>query len=85
MGKRWHDNGMVYFRSADLMAYLDKKKFREFKPRQIWPILRAQGAKHQQVHTKGKCVQCWFLPEPEEQTEDHTVPERVDIDEGEEF
>lgn len=64
-----HDDGRTYFRSVDLMKYLDQQHFREFKERQIWALLRDMGADHSQTTIKGKCVQYWSIPSPAEQTE----------------
>ena len=61
------------------MSHLEKHKFRDFKARQIWIILREEGAEHKQIHTKGKCVQCWHMPDPDEQLEEHDVPDTMDV------
>ncbi len=59
----------TYFRSVDLMKYLDQQHFRDFKPQKVWALLRDLGATHKQEMLKGKCVQCWSIPSPSEQTE----------------
>lgn len=70
IGKPFADeDGRTYFRSIDLMKYLDQQHFREFKERKIWALMREMGAEHEQKILKGKCVQCWSIPSPAEQTE----------------
>jgi len=69
LGKPWNDkeneegNGnLVYFRSPDFMKYLDMQRFKQFKERQIYAILRRNGANHHKFMIKGKCVACWSVP-----------------------
>lgn len=61
------EDGRTYFRSIDLIKYLDQQHFREFKPRQIWAMIGDMDGKHEQKNIKGKCVQMWSLPSPAEQ------------------
>jgi len=63
-------DGRTYFRSIDLMKYLDQVHFRDFKPRQIWAMIGDMGGRHEQFNIKGKCVQAWSIPSPSEQTEE---------------
>jgi len=70
IGKPWCDNGRVYFRSGDLMRYLDQQRFRAFKEKDIWTILKRQGAKHHQFTLKGKCIACWSMEEFTQQNEE---------------
>ncbi len=76
LGKPWHDEaeGVTWFRSPDLLRYLDQQHFREFKERQIWGILRGMGAGHKQVMIKGKCVSIWSVPMFSKQSEGFEVP-----------
>ena len=71
LGKPFVDekDGRTYFRSIDLMKYLDQVHFREFKPRQIWALIGEMGGRHEQFNLKGKCVQAWSITSPSEQTE----------------
>lgn len=70
LGKPFTDNGRHYFRSEDLKRYLDQHGFRDMTMRKIWGLLRHRaGAKHEQFQIKGKCVQCWSVPEFDKQTE----------------
>lgn len=63
LGKPWIENGRVYFRSVDLLKYLDQNRFREVSTsREAWAIIRQHGAGNHQFNVKGKCVKVWFLP-----------------------
>lgn len=63
VGKPFTTNGRTYFRSQDLMKYLDQQHFREFKERAVWAILRRHGAKHDQDTINGRCVKHWSVAE----------------------
>lgn len=76
-GKVWTDRTKQrhYFRSSDLLKYLTLQKFMEFKPREIWTILKeACEAEYNQFKIKGKNVRCWSIPLFQEQTEEFDVP-----------
>lgn len=73
-GKPWTEYGKTYFRSPDLMAYLDRARFRMFSERKIWSVLRDVGG-HIQFAIKGTCVQCWWVPEFKQQDENFDTPE----------
>ena len=73
-GKPWTEKECTYFRSPDLLAYLDRLRFRAFTERKIWSILREIGG-HTQFSIKGVCVQCWWVPEFTVQQEAFEVPE----------
>ena len=73
LGKPWTEEGRTYFRSEDLMRYLGQHHFRDVTPRKAWSLLRSSaGAKHQQFQLKGRCVQCWSIPEFARQTDEFT-------------
>lgn len=79
MGKPWQENGKIYFRSSDLLDYLDRRRFRELRdPRDVWSVLRSMNAGHTVFEIKGGRVSCWWLPadaiEHAEQTEEFTIP-----------
>lgn len=78
LGKPWTDRGRTYFRSADLMRYLELNKFRDFKPHQVYAALRGgKGVKHEQFNIKGACVQCWSIDEFQRQDKPFDIPEGV--------
>ncbi|OGC94291.1 MAG: hypothetical protein A2W25_16455 [candidate division Zixibacteria bacterium RBG_16_53_22] len=70
LGKPFTDEGRHFFRSEDLMRYLNQHGFREVTARKAWSMLRERaGAKHTQFQLKGRCVQCWSIPEFPKQSE----------------
>jgi len=77
LGKPYHDTekNITYFRSSDLLRYLDQMHFRDFKEREIWAILRNLKAGHHQFTLKGKCVTAWSVPIMSKQTEEFGVPD----------
>lgn len=68
LGKPWNDKEdeeklgpRIYFRSPDFLKYLDTQRFKHFKERQIYAILRRNGARHHKFMIKNKCVSCWSI------------------------
>lgn len=76
LGKPFVDatNGRTFFRSPDLLRYLDHLHFREYNERQIWALLKRKGAEHHQFMIKGKCVTAWSVASFQGQTEAFEVP-----------
>lgn len=74
-GKPWEEDGVTYFRSVDLLDYLERQHFRAVNQRQAWNILRRAGAQHKQWNIKGRCVQTWGIKSFERQKEPHEVPD----------
>jgi len=87
VGRQWEDllrglpytdteaaEPVTYFRSTDLMKFLQQQQFRDLKQNEIWALLREAGAKHKQKQIKGRCVQMWGVPAFDVQTEEFTVP-----------
>jgi hypothetical protein len=80
LGKPWTDSGRTYFRSGDLMKYLEQQRFKDFKQNQVWATLRkGKSVSHHQFQLKGSCVQCWSVAAFQEQNEAFDVP-RVEDD-----
>lgn len=76
MGKPWSNGeGLIYFRSGDLLRYLDNNKFRDFKPKKMWAVLRQIGAVYETIRLKGKPVKIWGIPEFNRQEEPFDIPE----------
>jgi hypothetical protein len=75
LGRPWTDGGRTYFRSPDFMRYLDTNRFKEFKERGIYTILRRKGAKHHKFMLKGRCIACWSIEEFSLQNEGFIVPD----------
>lgn len=84
MGKPWFDNNRVYFRSADLLKYLDQQHFKMFTPQKVYTTLRkTQGIEHEQMNLNNKCVQVWSIPAPARQNAPIATPTMNDF--GSEF
>lgn len=74
-GLPWEDNGKVYFRSMDLYAFLERRKFKDYHMAQVYSSLRMLGAGDTQFNIKSECVRVWWLPTPDnEQKEPFTPP-----------
>jgi hypothetical protein len=69
LGKPWDNDARTYFRSSDLIKYLDQQRFRALKEKDIWSILKRSGGKHHSFNLKGKHVACWSVNSFTEQTE----------------
>lgn len=81
LGKPWLFDDRVYFRSGDLIKYLDQQRFRAFKEKEVWSILKRQGAKHHAFNLKGKHIKCWSIEAFAEQTEGFDYEEMPNDDE----
>lgn len=81
IGKCWADGGRVYFRSADLMKYLDTGRFRGVTARDVWNMLRKQGASTKQVRIKKQVVRLWGV----EVAENEVPPSPPSWEEGPDF
>jgi hypothetical protein len=68
------DDGRTYFRSTDLIRYLEQQHFREFNERKIWAVLKRMDCKHRQFSMKGKCVTVWAIPSFKDQSEPFATP-----------
>ena len=69
-----------FFRSADLIAYLDRHNFRDYKINKITSVLRQNGAEHHFFNLDGKGINCWKLdgvvhkPKPKLEITDDETP-----------
>ena len=57
-----HDSKQVWFRSRDLIVYLESKRFKATESK-IWSYLRKKGAGNDRVRAGAKLVSIWTLPE----------------------
>lgn len=78
LGKPWTEEGRHYFRVADLMAYLDRMHFREYRVHQVTAILKANGAEHHFFNCKGKGLNCWSVSEFDKHEGEFEVPKDVE-------
>jgi hypothetical protein len=60
-GKPIRIDDVCYFRSADLIAYLDRHNFRDYKVNKITSVMRQNGAEHHFFNVDGKGINCWKL------------------------
>lgn len=73
-GKVWTDEGIHYFRSADLMTYLDRQRYK-CTQRTAWGIIqKIEGSGYKPMTLKGVKTKVWYLPEFDKQDSDFTVP-----------
>ncbi len=75
LGKPWTDEGRHYFRVADLMAYLDRMHFRDYRVHQVTAILKGQDSEHHFFNCKGKGVNCWSIPAFDKHDDNFDTPE----------
>lgn len=67
------EGGKVFFRSMDLISFLERKRFKDYDAPQIFMALRTMGAGHTKKNVKGASLQLWFIEPPtHEQTEEFT-------------
>lgn len=81
LGKPWTEDGRHYFRIADLMAYLDRMHFRDYKVHQITAILKSNHAEHHFFNLKGKGINCWSVVEFDQHEGEFDIPQGIDDDE----
>ena len=70
----------MYFRSGDLMKFLDQQRFRALKEKDIWSILKRRAGKHHSFSLKGKHVSCWSVDSFTLQDEAFDIEEMTDED-----
>jgi len=74
IGKPWHDEGKTYFRSSDLIKYLEQQRFRDLKPAEIYTVLHTSlEVEKKFLNLKGRGTNVWIVPSFEKQTEDFDV------------
>jgi hypothetical protein len=79
MGRPWRDkDDIVWFRSNDLLAHLDRYKFRAYTSQKVWATLREHlKAKHDFWNIRGMGCNVWGVDMAGEhgQTEPFDIPE----------
>lgn len=66
-GKTYLEKGRIYFRSADLFAYLDQRRIQYKSPQWVWKVLKDHEATQDFWHLKGKKgINVWSVPAPED-------------------
>ena len=73
-GKPWTERGRTFFRGQDFFRFLEQQHFRGLSNKSLWAALRRRGAEHHAFMLKGRCVQCWSVPEFPLQNMEFSVP-----------
>lgn len=68
------EGGKVFFRSNDLAAFLDRKRFKDYDMPQIFTSLRTLGAGHTRLNIKGASTQVWFIEPPKDEQQEEFTP-----------
>jgi hypothetical protein len=83
-GKPWTDEeGVTWFRMSDVIAYLERQHFRDFKPNKIAAMLHDSGATHQFLKIKSRGFNVWGVPKF--QTPDSPLEAPESVKEGSPF
>jgi hypothetical protein len=77
-GKAIRIEDTCYFRMADLVAYLDRHNFRDYKVNKITSIVKQNGAEHHFFNMEGKGVNCWKLNGVVVKSKPKSITETVD-------
>ncbi len=64
LGVPYRENGSIYFRSVDLMQYLNSRRIPVKSPQQLWEMLRRRGAEKDFWNLSGRGINVWYLPAP---------------------
>ena len=81
LGKPFQEGERVYFRSRDLLEFLETKRFRLInRPADIWGVLRTQRSGSATFVVKQQSVDCWWLPVD---VIDHVPEEALTVPHGE--
>lgn len=59
LGKCFIEDGVTYFRSSDLMKFLDTNKIKGIGAREIWNLLSQIGASTKRFRVKNRHIRCW--------------------------
>jgi len=73
LGKPWLNEGRHYFKLSNVMEYLDRNHFKEFKVHQIASMLKEKGGETGFFNVKNKGINWWSIPEFPKQTEGFDV------------
>lgn len=77
LGKPFHDqeNKRILFRLVDLLQFLDKQKFKDYKLNQVSAGLRDLGGHTHTYRLNGKRATVWAVPEFDIQDKGHETPD----------
>ena len=63
LGKPWLNEGKHYFKLSNVMEYLDRNHFKEFKVHQVASMLKERGGEVGFFNVKNKGINWWSIPE----------------------
>jgi hypothetical protein len=75
LGQAYEEDGTTYFRSQDLFAYLDSRRFKYKSHRAVWAMLSRLGANKRGFNCKDTYVNTWGVPSPERVSKDLDIPD----------
>ncbi len=61
IGKCLIEDGIAWFRSGDLLKFLEQSKFKNASAKEAWSMLRDSGAETRRIKVKGKVIRCWGI------------------------
>jgi hypothetical protein len=71
----------TFFRSVDLLQYLQQQRFGNLSERDLYRFLKRRMVEHHFFNLKGKGVNCWSVPALQQQTQEFDVPRAAVADE----
>jgi hypothetical protein len=77
LGKPYTSGGRTMFKLQDLMAYLTRQKFFEFKSVKIASMIKDAGAQHHFDNLKGRGTNYWSIPAFNMQVEKFEIPDEL--------
>lgn len=83
IGMPYTEKGRTYFRTRDLVLFLNRRHFKEYKVQNITKVLRKRGDVSHVTWHLPSCTQLWSLPAYERHDEEFAVPDAVTKDEKE--
>jgi hypothetical protein len=83
LGKPFTDGGRTFFRTADLLRFLQQKQFKDYKVAQVAKVLKTHkdgDCTHQQVNIGGKGVNLWSVVAFPKRADPFEVPDSIKTD-----
>jgi hypothetical protein len=65
LGVPYREGQNIYFRSIDLMQYLNSRRIPVKSPQQLWELLRRHGAGKEFWNIAGRGINVWYVPAPD--------------------
>jgi hypothetical protein len=77
-GMVWNNDNMHHFRMIDLMEFLERKKFYDFKTGRVASILRDHKAKHMTIKIQHSSISVYAVPFFENGIDSFTKPKQIE-------